>query len=64
LKLSPRENWIVGAVICEPSKQGSLSSPKIQSFEIIASLTIKNYGFPLLCLVQKALRVFSSSSID
>ena len=30
------------AVICDPSKQGSLFSPKIQSLEINASLIMKN----------------------
>jgi hypothetical protein len=48
----------------EPSKQGSNSSPKIQSLEITASLIIKNYGFPLSSFVHLAFKVFSSSSID
>ena len=52
--LSTNENSILGAVMLPPSKQGVKFSPKIQSFEIIASLIMKNCLFPFWSFVQKA----------
>jgi hypothetical protein len=52
--LNPSSKENSSFVIWEPSKQGSQSSPKIQSFETIASFIIKNYGFPLSSFVHVA----------
>jgi len=60
--LNPSSN--ANLEIVAPSKQGSKFSPKIQSFEIIASLMIKNSAFKLLSNVQSPYKVFSSNSID
>jgi len=66
LKFSSKEKdeLISGAVIPEPSKQGSTSSPKIQSLENIASLIIKNYKPELEFCAHFPFTVFSSNSIE
>mgnify|MGYP003308748799 CR=1 FL=1 len=58
LNPSSKEKYILGERISEPSKQGSHSSPKTQSFEIIASLIM------LLPFIPYAVNILEYASQD